>query len=304
MPNPRRVRRWKMAAKDPSEARGGESLLGRWARRKHQATRGTGDGSPSEEAAPPGEVEGGAPAPREPDTPPPGDADMPPLDSLGPESDYSGFMSPRVSDELRRLALRKLFHSPLYNITDGLDDYDDDFRSFAVLSEAFHAKKARSSATESTEAAGTDRRAAGEADRDRSASPEGAREAEADAAVHSDGEDAEVAAKRSLPDPDVRAYPPSPAVSGDLHPPAEGGEVGAEPSPDDAEAPSETAGLASRQASSAGSSGEHEEGDGTPGASAGPRAGKKAPVEGPGEREGTEGRAVPGRGTGDGSGHG
>lgn len=229
---------------------------------------------------------------------------MPPLDSLGPESDYSGFMSPGVSDELRRLALRKLFHSPLYNITDGLDDYDDDFRSFAVLSEAFHAKKARSPATESAESAGTDRRAAGEADRPRPASPESVQETEADAAAHTDGEDAEVAAKRSLPDPDVRAYPPSPAVSGDLHPPAEGEEAGAEPSPDETEAPSATLGLASRQASFAGSSGEHGEGDGTPRSSADPRAGEKAPVEGPDDREGTEGRAVPGRGTGDGSDHG
>ncbi len=229
---------------------------------------------------------------------------MPPLDSLGPESDYSGFMSPGVSDELRRLALRKLFRSPLYNITDGLDDYDDDFRSFAVLSEAFHAKRTRSRATESAEAAGTDRRAVGEADRDRPAPPEEVQEAEAGAAVHSDGEDAELAAKRSLPDPDVRASGPSPAVSGDLHPPAEGGEAGAEPSPDDAEAPFATVGLTSRQVSSVGSSGEHEEGDGTPRASADSRAGEEAPVEGPDDREGSEGRAVPGRGTGDGLDHG
>jgi len=229
---------------------------------------------------------------------------MPPLESLGPDSDYSGFMSPGVSDELRRLALRKLFHSPLYNITDGLDDYDDDFRSFAVLSEAFHAKKARSSATESAEPAGTDRKSAGEADRSRPASPENVQKAEADAAVHPDGEDAEVAAKRSLPDPDVRTFGSSPAVSGDLHPPAEGGEAGAEPSPDDSQAPSATVELASRQTPSAGSSDEHEEGEGTPCSSAGPRAEKKAPVEGPDESEGTEGRTVPGRGTGDGSDHG
>ena len=229
---------------------------------------------------------------------------MPPLDSLGPESDYSGFMSPGVSDELRRLALRKLFHSPLYNITDGLDDYDDDFRSFAVLSEAFHAKKAGTSATESAEAAGTDRKAAGEADRPRPASPESVQEAEADAAAHSDGEDAEVAAKRPAPDSDLRASGPSPAVSGDPHPSAEGAEAGAEPSPDDAEAPSATLGLASRPASPAGSSGEHEEGDGTPRSSADPRAGEKAPAEGPDDREGAEGRAPPGHRTEDGFAHG
>lgn len=34
---------------------------------------------------------------------------------------------------LRQRALRKLFHSPLMNICDGLDDYAEDFTSFAVL---------------------------------------------------------------------------------------------------------------------------------------------------------------------------
>lgn len=61
------------------------------------------------------------------------DADMPALDSLGEDSDYSGFMSPEVSEELRTLALRKLFHLPQYNVTDGLNDYDEDYTSFAKL---------------------------------------------------------------------------------------------------------------------------------------------------------------------------
>ena len=61
------------------------------------------------------------------------DEDMPPLDSLGEDSDYSGFLSPGVSEALRRRALRKLFSSAVFNIPDGLDDYDDDFTSFAAL---------------------------------------------------------------------------------------------------------------------------------------------------------------------------
>ena len=40
------------------------------------------------------------------------DADMPPLDSLTEESDFSVFLSPGVSEGLRKLALRKLFHLP------------------------------------------------------------------------------------------------------------------------------------------------------------------------------------------------
>ena len=61
------------------------------------------------------------------------DEDMPPLDGLDENSDYSGFLSPGVSEALRRRALRKLFSSAVFNIPDGLDDYDDDFTSFAAL---------------------------------------------------------------------------------------------------------------------------------------------------------------------------
>ena len=61
------------------------------------------------------------------------DEDMPPLDALDEDSDYSGFLSPGVSEALRRRALRKLFSSAVFNIPDGLDDYDDDFTSFAAL---------------------------------------------------------------------------------------------------------------------------------------------------------------------------
>ena len=61
------------------------------------------------------------------------DEDMPPLDSLDENSDYSGFLSSGVSEALRRRALRKLFSSAVFNIPDGLDDYDDDFTSFAAL---------------------------------------------------------------------------------------------------------------------------------------------------------------------------
>ena len=61
------------------------------------------------------------------------DEDMPSLESLDDNSDYSGFLSPGVSERLRRRALRKLFTSAVFNVPDGLDDYDDDFRSFEAL---------------------------------------------------------------------------------------------------------------------------------------------------------------------------
>jgi len=58
---------------------------------------------------------------------------MPPLDSLSAESDFSAFLSPRVSESLRRLALRKLFHGDSFNVCDGLDDYAEDFTRFSGL---------------------------------------------------------------------------------------------------------------------------------------------------------------------------
>lgn len=63
----------------------------------------------------------------------PTDDDMPPIESLEESSDYTGFLSPKVSDELRRLALRKLFQGAAFNTCDGLDDYAEDFTSFAKL---------------------------------------------------------------------------------------------------------------------------------------------------------------------------
>ena len=118
-----------------------ESFVARWSRRKSEAAES------AEGADGPDEAHSGCdlgPRPTVGEAPVElTDADMPPLASLGPDSDYSGFLSPGVSEELRRLALRKLFHSPIFNVTDGLDDYDDDFTSFEVLREAFHTRRHR-----------------------------------------------------------------------------------------------------------------------------------------------------------------
>jgi len=61
------------------------------------------------------------------------DADMEPVEGLTEESDFSKFMSSGVSDKLRNLALRKLFHAPIFNIRDGLDEYDGDYTWFEKL---------------------------------------------------------------------------------------------------------------------------------------------------------------------------
>jgi len=112
----------------------GEYFLGRWSRRKTAARKGETDidagpaataaGLPAEETDAPDEAD-----PRLQLT----DADMPPIESLDQDSDFSVFMSPKVSDQLRTQALRKLFHLPAFNITDGLNDYDEDYTQFAGL---------------------------------------------------------------------------------------------------------------------------------------------------------------------------
>ena len=69
----------------------------------------------------------------------PGDEDMPPIESLDEHSDYRGFLSPKVSEPLRQLALRKLFHGAAFNVCDGLDDYAEDFTKFEALGDVMTA---------------------------------------------------------------------------------------------------------------------------------------------------------------------
>ncbi len=63
------------------------------------------------------------------------DQDMPALEELGEDSDYQQFLSEDVSDSLRTQALRKLFRLAKYNVTDGLDDYTEDYHRFESLGE-------------------------------------------------------------------------------------------------------------------------------------------------------------------------
>ena len=54
-------------------------------------------------------------------------APLPAVDSLTPESDFSPFMRDGVDPGTRRLAVKKLFEDPRYNVMDGLDVYIDDY---------------------------------------------------------------------------------------------------------------------------------------------------------------------------------
>lgn len=126
-----------MSERDPCDADrddAAEPFLQRWSRLK-SATREPGrSGSQPDDTTPLPNATKGPPA-----VPPPAEGagsasiELPDLDSLGPDSDYSAFLAPDVDSSLRRAALRKLFRSPKFNVLDGLDDYCEDFSTFAPL---------------------------------------------------------------------------------------------------------------------------------------------------------------------------
>ncbi len=61
------------------------------------------------------------------------DADMPEITSLSASSDVSMFFNKGVSEVLRRAALKHIFSLPIYNVRDGLNDYDEDYTVFEPL---------------------------------------------------------------------------------------------------------------------------------------------------------------------------
>ena len=112
-----------------------EPFLRRWSRLKADSVSRPADAAvpapPTEQAADPASAAAATGSDAE--ALPPGDEDMPPLESLNENSDFSGFMSPRVSAALRKQALRKLFRSAKFNVISELDDYIDDYRNYPAL---------------------------------------------------------------------------------------------------------------------------------------------------------------------------
>ena len=113
-----------MTEDKPQDPSADEPFLARWSRRKSGAREDAG--TPAADA-PRAEAE------RPAADLPPGEPALPDIESLGEDSDYSAFLSPKVDEGLRRQALRKLFRSPKFNVCDGLDDYCGDFTRFDAL---------------------------------------------------------------------------------------------------------------------------------------------------------------------------
>lgn len=97
---------------DPVKASESESALRRWSRRKHEAQVAAQRKPAVSDPVKTPDLANSGKTPERVLT----DADMPPLETLDEHSDYSLFMSPGVSDALRRAALRRLFNSPQLNV--------------------------------------------------------------------------------------------------------------------------------------------------------------------------------------------
>ena len=98
-----------MTTKDIKEEQ--EQFLARWSRLKQEA-----QDQPPQKKTP---EKAGVPS-----APPP---ELPPLDKLTFDSDYRAFFHPKVDEDVRRAALKKLFSDPRFNVMDGLDTYIDDY---------------------------------------------------------------------------------------------------------------------------------------------------------------------------------
>jgi hypothetical protein len=88
-----------------------EPFLARWSRLKREAPAQRNDDAPAPPAA------------------------VPPIEKLTPESDFAAFMNPKVKDELRRLALKKLFSDPHFNVPDPFEPYSRDWTVGEPISE-------------------------------------------------------------------------------------------------------------------------------------------------------------------------
>jgi hypothetical protein len=90
---------------------GQEGFLERWSRVKSEAR---------EAAEEPAQRTSAPPATEAPPV-------LPPAETLTFESDFTAFFHPKVAEDVRRVALRRLFSDPHFNVMDGLDVYIDDY---------------------------------------------------------------------------------------------------------------------------------------------------------------------------------
>lgn len=95
-----------------------DNPLSRWSRLKQESRkRGEEQQAKNEEAK-------ALPEPANAQDAPP---ELPPVASLTPQSDFKGFMHPKVADSVRRVALKKLFADPHFNLPDVYEPFSGDW---------------------------------------------------------------------------------------------------------------------------------------------------------------------------------
>jgi hypothetical protein len=100
----------------------GEAFLARWARLKR-----AGDAAARSPAA--------LAVPAAPVVPALPKAPLPDPERLGFDDDFTAFLGREVEEQVKRAAMKKLFHSPHFNVMDGLDIYIDDYTIPSPLDE-------------------------------------------------------------------------------------------------------------------------------------------------------------------------
>jgi hypothetical protein len=96
-----------------------EAFLSRWSRLKQEQAR---EAPASSAPAPSGDKGAEAPA-------------LPPVEGLTPESDFAPFMHPKVAQAVRRVALKKLFADPHFNVPDAYEPFSGDWTGGDPISE-------------------------------------------------------------------------------------------------------------------------------------------------------------------------
>jgi hypothetical protein len=91
-----------------------ETFLGRWSRLKREE-----ESKPAEKPVEPATKETAAPP-------------LPAAEDLTATSDFSAFMHPKVQDAVRRVALKKLFNDPHFNIPDPYEPFSGDWTGEAL----------------------------------------------------------------------------------------------------------------------------------------------------------------------------
>ena len=114
-----------------------DGFLTRWSRRKVSVRQGQAVPTAQPPAAPipakpvpaatakASEAVAAEAAPSAPAAPPPPTLDE--VAQLTPASDFTRFLAPQVTPDVRNAALKKLFADPHFNVMDGLDTYIEDF---------------------------------------------------------------------------------------------------------------------------------------------------------------------------------